>query len=90
MGIQVDQHFLDRAAENLQVLEEVVRGRVYPCLPSVGVTAVGTSGGTSGGTAGLDASVGGPSLEEGLFGKAAGLQSLVEEERSAWDLGLHK
>ncbi len=31
----------------------------------------------------------GPLLEEGMFGKAAGLQSLLEEEGSAWDPGLH-
>lgn len=38
-------------------------------------------------TAGLEASVADPLLEEGVSGKAAGPQSLVEEEAgSAWDL----
>lgn len=51
-----------------------------------GVTVVGTSGETCGGTAGLEASVAGPLLEEGVFGKAVALQSWLEEEGSAWDL----
>lgn len=62
-------------------------------LPSVGLpltcllggTVVETSGETCEVTAGLEASVAGPLLEEGVFGKAAELQSL-QEEGSAWDL----
>lgn len=96
VGILVDLQLQDQAAGNLQGLEEVAQGRVDPCLPLVDlsltclltVTVVGTSGGTCGATAGLVPSVAGPLLEEGMFGNAAGLQSL-EGEGSAWDLGLH-
>ena len=120
VGIQVDQQLQDQAAGNLQHLEEVAQGRVYPCLPLVvlpsvrlplvvllsvrlplvvlpsvrlplvvlqsvglllaclsGVTVVETSEVAFGVTAGLEVSAAGPLLEEGPFGKAAGLQSLV-------------
>lgn len=101
MGILVDQQLQDQAAGNLQGLEEVAQGRVSPCLPSEGLPSVPlaglplawllgvTVGETCGVTAGLEASVVDPLLEEGVSGKAAGLQSLFEEEGCAWDLGLH-
>lgn len=101
VGIQVDQQLQDQAAGNLQHLEEVAQGRVYPCLPLVVLPSVGLplaylSGGTVVETSGvacwvtavLEASVAGPLLEEGPSGKAAGLQSLVQQEGSAWGPGL--
>lgn len=99
VGILVDQQLRDPPAGNLQG-PEVAQGRVYPCLPLAGLPLVvlpsvdlplvgqpsgGTCAGTCVVTVGLEASVDGPLLEEEMFGKAAGLQSLLEEEGSAWD-----
>lgn len=100
VGIQVDRLLQDQAAGNLQDLEEVAQGRVYPCLPSEGLPSVPfaglplawlpgvTVGESCGATAGLEASVADPLLEEGMRGKAAGLQSLFEEG-CEWVLELH-
>lgn len=40
MGILVDQEVQDQVAGNLQGLEEVVQGKVYPCLPLAGLPLV--------------------------------------------------
>lgn len=90
-GILADQQIPNQVAGNLQGLEEVAQGTVYPCLPStglplaclLGVTVEETSEGTCGGTAGLEASVVEPLLKEVVSGKAAEQQSLLEEEGSA-------
>lgn len=97
VGIQMDQQLQDQAAGNLQGPEEVARGRVYPCLPSEGLPSKSTAGLPPGVTVGescratadLGASAAGPSPEEGMLGKAAGLQSSLEEAGCGWDLGLH-
>lgn len=108
VGILVDLQLGDQAAGSLQCLEVVVRGRVYPCLPwevlplvdlpfdglpLVDLPLVGLPFACLlGVTAALEASEAGPSLEEEMFEKAAGLQNLFEEEeeRHVWDLGLEK
>lgn len=90
-GILADQQIPNQVAGNLQGLEEVAQGTVYPCLPLMclpstglplacflGVTVEETSEGTCGGTAGLEAL-----LKEVVSGKAAEQQSLLEEEGSA-------
>lgn len=95
-GILTDQQIPNQVAGNLQGLEEVAQGTVYPCLPLMclpstglplacllGVTVEETSEGTCGGTAGLEASVVEPLLKEVVSGKAAEQQSLLEEEGSA-------
>lgn len=95
-GILTDQQIPNQVAGNLQGLEEVAQGTVYPCLPLMclpstglplacllGVTVEETSEGTCGGTAGLEGSVVEPLLKEVVSGKAAEQQSLLEEEGSA-------
>lgn len=85
----MDRQLQDQAAGNLQGLEEVAQGRVSPCLPSEGLPSKSTAGLPPGVTVDLGASAAGPSPEEGMLGKAAGLQSSLEEAGCGWDLGLH-
>lgn len=103
VGIQVDQQLLDPAAGTPQHLVGVVQGKVDPCPPSVGppsvdlpstcslgATVMEASGEACGGTEDLEASGADPLPGEGVHGKAAGRQDLLQREGSAWVLGLHK